>query len=310
MLKKTTFAVLGVVISFAASAGDMGVTKCTSGNVTVPCASTNWDLDIQGLYLQPVYGRNLSYGRSHNEFKSINADWNWGMHLEGSWHYNTGSDISVNWSHLKTERDQGHFDGRYWELTPTGHTLTNSPFVLSMGNKFDQINVVEGQRINAGLLSKARFYGGLQYGRIQVYPSARFERPAAIGGNVTSTLDTTFNGLGPVIGIDYSYNLPHGLSLTANSAVSLLYGASKMNASTWLQNNLVVASLNGSRRLMVPSLETKLGANYAYEIAEGILNFEGGYQALNYFNVLQTGFANSDFGLYGPYFGLKWLGNA
>ena len=50
---------------------------------------------------------------------------------------------------------------------------------------------------------------------------------------------------------------------------------------------------------------------------QGVLNLEGGYMSTNYFNALQSqggaisgSLASSDYGLYGPYFGLKYLGNA
>jgi len=49
----------------------------------------------------------------------------------------------------------------------------------------------------------------------------------------------------------------------------------------------------------------------------GTLNLEAGYQALNYFNAFQTlgtsglnSLTDTDFGLYGPYFGVNWVGNA
>ena len=73
-----------------------------------------------------------------------------------------------------------------------------------------------------------------------------------------------------------------------------------------------------SQKLVVPSLEAKLGLKYVYECPTGVLNLEGGYQAINYFNALETGreitFSSnrnsSNFSFYGPYFGAKWIGNA
>jgi len=81
---------------------------------------------------------------------------------------------------------------------------------------------------------------------------------------------------------------------------------------------LVFASRYRAVKRVVPAFEAKLGLNYAYNMPQGILNFEGGYQAINYFNVLQTQpgqnllapVFNTNYGLYGPYFGFKYLGNA
>ena len=66
--------------------------------------------------------------------------------------------------------------------------------------------------------------------------------------------------------------------------------------------------------IVVPELEAKLGINYTYAIAQGDLTFDFAWLWINYFNVTQTdtyGYTptNSDFGLQGPIFGLKWLGN-
>lgn len=323
MLKKTTFSVLGLAFCGMASAGMYSTPPaptCTPGDVTVPCEATNWDVGIQGLYLKPLQSIGLNYVTVNNNninYRSLEADWGWGYRVQGSYHYSTGSDITLNWSHYDVDGSLGRFpDGTYLQLTPRGPVVLNAPNSLFLDNKYDQVNLVLGQHTDFGLVKNARFYTGLQYAKIQVEATRVFDTLAIFdpitNGGAAHVGTTDFNGVGPVIGIDYSYDLPHGLSLTANTAASLLYGSSRLNTATSYNNGLVVTSEYGSKKKMVPGLEAKLGANYAYEMAQGILNLEGGYQTVNYFNVLQTGLigAGSNFGLYGPYFGLKWLGNA
>lgn len=184
-----------------------------------------------------------------------------------------------------------------------------------------------GQLANFGLVKKMRFYAGLQYASIESDEANYFYAPINFGGTLGSVRveqynNTEFKGVGPAVGIDYSYNLNDSWSLTANGAASILLGHSKyfndyvaVPAGT---AGAAVYSLYGSKNAIVPSLEAKLGVNYAYSFASGVLNVQGGYQALNYFNALQSQnlqnatvpIGNSDYGLYGPYFGVKYVGNA
>jgi hypothetical protein len=289
--------------------------------VTVPCESKKWELGVEALYLRPAYTA-LGYAPvpalTSNVIQHVEPDWNWGYRLEGSYQFDTGSDIAVNWSHYDADSRLGLYSGQYFQL---GAGTLPANYQLFLDNRYDQVNVLMGQRVDMGLLKKARFYGGVQYANIRVDGTSYFTitNPVFLritGGGVKDLINTDFNGTGPVLGIDYAYDLTSDLSITANTAGSLLYGTSRYNFATAYVNGLVAASLYNSKKLVVPSLEAKLGAKYAYEMAYGVLNLEGGYQIVNYFNALQakpvsTGtLVSSNFGLYGPYFGVKWLGNA
>lgn len=322
MLKKTTFAVLGLAFCGAASAGMYSTPPaptCTPGDVTVPCEATAWDLGIQALYLRPVYSSSVAYVTQNDRLRTIDADWGWGYRVQGSYHYSTGSDLTMSWTHYDVDSNPGTYVGPYTQLTQAGPTPVLANYVMSLKNRYDQVNLVAGQHTDLGMVKNARFYGGLQYARLQIDETRAFAVPAiyaaATNGGAQLLGTSYYNGLGPVIGIDYSYDLPHGLSLTANTAASVLYGSSRVNAAISYNNNLVASSVYGSKHKMVSGLEAKLGANYAYEMSHGVLNLEGGYQVVNYFNVVQSLTATrnattGDFGLYGPYFGVKWLGNA
>lgn len=315
MLKKTTLAVIGLAASGFASAGTMGPV-CTPGNVTVPCEANQWDLGIQALYLQTIYGASKERA-AVNRFNDVDNDWSWGFRAEGSYHYNTGSDISVNWTHYSSDTGQAGFIG----LIPV--SPFTSPFAQANQNRLDQINVVAGQHVDVGLVKKMRFYGGMQYANIQAEATNYY--PAAFIGSllITSPIslfdNTDFKGLGPVLGIDYSYNITPAFSVTANGATSILYGTSRFDAGYVAENvNLVLASRYRAIKKIVPAVEAKLGLNYAYNMPQGVLNLEGGYQVINYFNALQAQplqnlagpTLSTNYGLFGPYFGFKYLGNA
>ena len=127
-----------------------------------------------------------------------------------------------------------------------------------------------------------------------------------------------FNGGGPAIGMDYSVDLARGFSVTANAASSILYSSTRYaEGYIFAPTGLIRFIGNQSRKAIVPSLEAKIGLGYAHPCAQGVLNLEGGFQTLNYFSVFESrgnvGFNihphDTNFGLYGPYFGAKWVGN-
>jgi hypothetical protein len=316
MLKKTTLAVIGLAASGFASAGTMGPV-CTPGNVTVPCVAKQWDLGIQALYLRAIYGTAKAYEQvSSSNYSEIDKDWNWGFRAEGSYHFNTGNDVTIDWTHYSGDGNQSGFIG-VMPLFPFVST-----YQMISQNRLDQVNLVMGQHVDVGLVKKMRFYGGLQYANIQANATDYYTHQLQLAPPFNSVYlfdNTDFKGLGPVVGIDYSYDITNALSITANGEGSILSGTSRYSVGYVGQPiGLVLASVSGTKKSIVPGLAAKLGLNYAYNMAQGVMNFEGGYQALNYFNVLQTQslqnlnstILNADYGLYGPYIGVKYLGNA
>lgn len=315
MLKKTSLVLWGLAVNSIAISGTMGPV-CTPANVTVPCVQHLWDIGLQGLYLNRVVNAERSYIQTtpvqNTGYYSNNNHWDWGFKLEGSYHFNTGNDVTLNWVHYKGDVDYAATNGRVL-------TATNIPYVGREANRFDQVNAVFGQHADFGLVKKMRFYGGLQYADIQENAANLYSYSTLSFTSASLFNNTEFRGIGPVIGLDYSYNLTDAFSLTANGASSILYGTSRLNTGYSISpSNAIVTSVYAKRTGIVPSLEAKLGLNYAYNMLQGVVNFEGGYQVMNYFNALQAqNFPaatnrphDSDYGLYGPYFGIKYVGLA
>jgi len=316
MLKKTTLAVIGLAASGFASAGSMGPV-CAPGNVTVPCDAQRWNLGVQALYLNTAHDAARAYRVIPvQNFTERNDNWDWGYKIEGAYFYGTGNDITMNWTHFSSnELNQSGFVG----ATP----IPPNPKVYSIidRTRFDQVNLVMGQHTDFSMQQKMRFYGGLQYAHIQNYATNYYPGPYALPtvASVERNDNTNYKGTGPVVGVDYSYFITEGLSLTANGAGSILYGNGRYNiAFVALPANGVIpgTGIYATKKSIVPSLEGKLGLNYSYGMAQGgVLNIEGGYQAMNYFNALhaqslQAGpVVDTNFGLYGPYLGLNYVGN-
>lgn len=312
MLKKVTLAVLGLAATGFAAAGTMGPV-CAPGNVTVPCEAKRWDLGVQGLYMNSIHGSDRGYRFiTGNRFENANDDWDWGYRLEGSYHFNTGNDITISWMHLLN-----HNSNDLSGVAPT--TGSTVPYSLNNRDRFDQVNAVLGQFVDVSASKKMRFYAGLQYARIENDSTNRYALaiPQAQVTAVSLFDNSDFDGAGAVIGLDYAYNITNELSVTANGAGSILYGTGRYNAGVQLSPlEVTTQSVYASKKSIVPSLEAKLGVNYAYAMPQGILNFEGGYHVVNYFDALQSQaqsltdvVSSVDYGLAGPYFGVKYIGN-
>ncbi|MCC5792775.1 MAG: hypothetical protein JJT82_09255 [Legionellaceae bacterium] len=317
---KLSMAIIALSLSSTAMAGMYAAPPaptCVPGDVTVPCEGKKWDLGVRALYLKSLYsgsGANLQNSLLDANH-AIDNDWGWGYQLEGSYHFSTGNDISLNWTHYDHDVTRSGLAGNF----PAGISALS----LRVDNIFDQVNVLMGQHVDMGLRKKARFYAGLQYARIrsEIHNHYATPLPTVLGPEpLRAAVYTETKGVGPVIGIDYSYDLANGFSVTANTASSLLFGNGRYSSQFILSaTNLVVPNFSSyaGKKSVIASLEGKLGINYAHALHHGVLNVEAGYQALNYFDALQTRsfsaldqLSDTNFALYGPYFGVKWLGDA
>lgn len=326
-LKKTAVAVLALGSS-AVFAGTMGPV-CTANNVTVPCESTGWGVGAQALYLQPTYTGGLAFADVGSNSSSNSAvyggndgKWNWGFKIEGQYQFSTGNDLNVNWYHLGGQN-------RNQTVTSTSPSVltTNITDNVTVKPKWDAVNVEFGQHVDFGEFKKIRFHGGVQFARITTdvtqSGTGTFIGDVNTSSSFYGSNNLKYNGFGPRIGADYSYQLGNGLAMYANGATSLLAGTGKFSRSFNASNATaaadlaaagVLASSNGSRTAIVPELEAKLGLTYSYALAQGDLTLDVGYMWMNYFNVLpyvsnyNLVASDSDFGLQGPYIGLKWVG--
>ncbi len=323
-LKKTAIAVLALGGS-AVFAGTMGPV-CAPGNVTVPCEHTAWDFGAQALYLQPSLAGLGYVGSTQTGTVSSYNDhgfrWGWGFMIEGSYHFNTGNDLNLNWYHWN----------RSTTITPgagfTTNTVVSSYFpdvALQSKPKWDAVNLEFGQHVDFGDARFVRFHGGAQYARINMHralaaggytpitagvPGVATATPVAVEHNLT------YNGFGPRVGADLVYGFGNGLGIYAKAASALLVGSQGFNGavSTIEIDSLRHSYFSGSRTQIVPEVESKLGAQYTYSMAQGDLSLDAGWMWLNYFNAAHEGKgfgteAQADFGLQGPFIGLKWVGN-
>lgn len=292
-LKKTAIAVLALGSS-AVFAGTMGPV-CTPGNVTVPCEKTAWEVGASALYVQPIGIVDYLGVANGSTLNNLNSDWSWGFNLEAAYHFNTGNDLNINWSHLDNN-------------TNDYPTVTD---LHRLGIKWDAVNVEFGQFVDFSANSKVRYHGGVQYARISdTYAPV-------LGATTIYDFNNTYNGFGPRAGLDTSYMFGNGFGVYAKGALAILVGTSKFSDNVADVDGIV---RNGSKVAMTPEFELKLGADYTYAMAQGDLVLDAGWMWVDYINPINgtvtntvnkvvNGGQHADFGVSGPYVGLKYIGN-
>jgi len=315
-LKKTAMAVLALGSS-AVFAGTMGPV-CTPGNVTVPCASTAWDIGGQALVLQTMTDNNFNIDLDRRSLSTnANAQWNWGFQLEGSYHFNTGNDVTLTWYHLDTSWKNREFGRDRFIGLPEDDRLRVG---FGHKNRWDAVNGELGQFVDFSANKKIRFHGGYQFASIKrsVHAFARIEEERREDEDVIGLRfngNTQYNGFGPRTGIDMGYVFGNGFGFYAKAATAILVGTAKHGYDfdgSFDRREFEIFNISGSRTAIVPELEAKLGANYTYAMAQGDLTLDAGYMWFNYFHALNATvlpITAVDFGAAGPYFGLKYVGN-
>lgn len=311
---------------------------CTGVDVTVPCAAQGWDIGIQALYVQPRSQANNYWGYDFNNnntdfnFRDVDPEWTWGVRVEGSYHFNTGNDVNINWTHFNNTTQRTENTGRpfvfpsYPVPPPTGPVppLTYNESRAFNDVQFDVVNIEFAQHTDFGTNKNIRFHGGLSYARINYVNGFQAIQNQNRWNEVESMSD--FSGIGPRFGMDMSYDFDNGFSLLANMAGSILAGTLK-NTTTITQvfqagpnpnqTNTAITALKMGKNAIVPSAELKLGAKYTKAMEKGDFTVEGGWVLANYWQSVQNtniiglpSLRQTNFGYQGPYIGVKWVGPA
>jgi len=300
-------------------AGTMGAV-CGTGHVTTSCEGTSWDFGVRALYLIPAYSggyyRYAAVDNSVGKFENYDQNKGWGFFIEGSYHYNTGSDINLNVYHIgksKTKNFEGDFDF-------FGNRDAEQGFSF-IAPKWNALNIESGQYVDFGEKTTFRFHGGLQYARITIFEKLAGVNPNGFydGLNFEFQSKSTFSGIGARVGADIGYDLGYDIGLYSHVAAAVLAGYSKIN-NGFVGNAGIPFRTNAYKKSMVPELEAKLGLKYDYGMAMGDLTFDLAWMWINYFNATQTIPSNfitqttpqvvtGNFGYQGLFFGLHWLGN-
>ncbi len=316
-LKKTAVAVLALGSS-AVFAGSMGPV-CSAVNVTVPCEATAWSLGAKALYLQTSLNEHAGYTPDVKGVVDHQPSYNWGFQIEGAYHFNTGNDLNINWYHVN--KSESKVFGQQPLVSITTKPFDISEQILggasSIDPKWDAVNFEFGQHVDFGDNKAIRFHGGAQYARLTNRVAQSMTAQITFDTSpypvdLATTYSPTYNGFGPRLGMDMSYGFGNGLDIYAKGATAILAGTRSFQTTydALIDVHSVSASSSGSKTAVIPVIDAKLGATYSYAMAQGDLTLDAGWMWVNYFHVHTEVVSDThDFGLQGPFIGLKWLGN-
>lgn len=212
------------------------------------CKNGHFFVDANLLYLRAIEGGLSSWcdstdinnanendivisrlkGKAHDpKFK-----WNLGFRLGGGYKFaDSNCGIGVYWTHYNshTHGDKSHRNEHKWKIN------------------FDVVDILYGCKFDLSNCFVLTPFGGLRYAKIDQKlrtnfintitdiegstPSSSFSNISSLKGSVNEVLTKSkgnikeeFSGIGPLIGVEGSWDIKCGFSLYGNISVSLLYG--------------------------------------------------------------------------------------
>jgi len=306
-------------------------------NLVAPETTGLWTIGFQANYVQ-ASGNEFTYGQlapvvatSSRTFdrQTVSNHSEWGGSIDIDYKFAQSSrDVKLSYTFYDLDNAKTTQVGNNQQLIapinlnggvfPFTVLLNGSNAKGSVDNDLDAVDLVFGQSIKVGDRVGLHPFAGLRWAYISNTDKARYN--SIFNDNYVQNqlkLESEFQGIGPRAGIDASVQVGAGISLIGTAGASLLVGDldSKINNDffgIFNTQNSATHIKNDDNRHVVPELDARLGVNYAFDYFEQTkINVQVGYQAVNYFDVIDVDFidqntpntiSNSgDFGYYGPY---------
>lgn len=337
--------------------------------VTIPQLKGGFDIGISALFMTPT-SSNLAYlgvskvpsgtdilTHDYDLTYNVSPNDNWGFIFDLGYVFpNTANDVRLDWMAFHSNYENQHKTvGQAGMLTnvfffPTGHEVffADTDFVkasATINYKLDALDLTFGQYLNIYQRLQTRMFTGLRYARVDSGMNSIYTAewntifPVSTNGGFGGSLNSSFNGLGPMIGTRADFDLGKGLALTGSFDVALLTGQLSFSGdqvihmANTVTSTVIRNAFNwGTQNIIAPAFDAKFGLNYQYQFNNGTqLIGELGYQVSQYFDVIEqvnpeaaviAGAATSlnhraangptfgstdvtDFGLRGPYLTLR-----
>ncbi len=328
MIKKSLLALAALSVcgsAFAGSAGDEVLPPApVEVNVTVPQQQGGWAFGLEG-YWQSIensafqYANVLDNPALSNSFaskiKSVDNDHDWGGHIDiGYQAAGNADDITVGYTRLHTHdanrtsvADGNAIAGGQPQIIlpgPAGNLAQNWDSAIGkQDNELDVVDFTAGRRIQVGSRVQLHPFAGIRFADIEQENRAYYGRTNLVDGAIdtlTTRDKSDFEGAGPRLGMDASFDIGKGFSVIGRIAGSLLVGDldSHRDATQAVNDNGAVVMTTEATKVdtamrVVPEADARLGLRFDHDINPHIaFGAELGYEVENYFDVI----ANSAFG--------------
>lgn len=268
-------------------------------------------MEYRALFLQPS-GSNLYYAVEADPFPVVSPDWKihevhphykygFDLGIAGVFH-STNTKLSLNWEHLHC-LDTDHKNvtledmvGPFFEIGPNA-----VPYTRARGHaffSFDEVSLDYGVTVDFGSRMRTDFFAGISYSKIRQIMHTKL---SSGDKNTIRTIRTPshYSGLGPQLGLDFSYRIYKGLHFIGSGAGSLYYG--KLEGYTRYKSGSPALVISGftppnkqrtttsDRMQVVPGLEAELGLNYTFTFKRHwMIALKAGYQTQIYLNAIQS----------------------
>jgi hypothetical protein len=236
----------------------------------------------------------------------LNRGYNFGYFLGFGYMISDRYDLQVNWTQLDAKNNEA----AELPCTPTCFGITsNGLFVGPSIQDAETEETLNYQALDATLGQyhtladnlMTRVFAGVRYGKVANSTENNYFYQQEL--TQTNGFDSSFSGIGPVVGLDMTYQMYDWLGIVAHGAAALLIGNQEAES---VQSTPTYSTPLDSDNVtrMIPALDAKLGANLTIPFMDHQDRFviEGGYQVDYYFAVVDqiqnAGYSGS--GLGGP----------
>ena len=306
---------LGLTVCSAAVYAHTSYPIDTRSLVTIPNLQPGVEFSFAALALKPaasnlnyvIFNKGLPIQSPSWTEKELQPDYDFAYEVGGRYIFPGGSDVSLTWTHLNSSStdstvapNNNFFLGPDYEIGPDSIPIRNASGKVQF--KYDVINLDAGQFVDFGRHVEMRFFGGLSDANLREYVKAIYSGSIPLGiyaGPFRTEQDVTakFNGIGPRVGLDASYDTDYGVRFLGEAAVSALIGSS-YSKTAYLSSaqELLIKygqQTNGQfikdKRVtqVIPGIDAKLGVSYKHAFSNCmILNVKAGYQAAVYINAI------------------------
>lgn len=314
-MKIRTIKLASFTFLFLLSSGSYSASTAAPTSILIPTSPSGFEVTLGALYLQPSAG-NLGWSVTTTVLPIPTPQWHVNV-IEPSYQPgftlgaryifpNTEADLQLNWLHLNTsDTDNVSVDpASQWVspfsqtgTPPTGGEITGvASLKRAQGEvkfNYDVVNLDAGKFIDLGSMFQVRLFSGLSGVHLRESLTSSFTGLPKVAFTLDNT--TTFNGIGPRLGISNFVHIYDGFSLLWQFAGSFLIGStdpaqyqfsgtgSDLALIGITTNNESVSS--SSVKQVVPGVDTKLGLKYLIRMHQNsMFTLELGWMGALYLN--------------------------